>query len=69
MSCKKKITTALILVISLIMPTAVFANAAPVYLEWYPSFNIAPMDDCPIKLWVDMPYWELYTFYENSITY
>ncbi len=50
MSSKMKITTALMLVVSLIMPTAVFANAAPVYLERYPSFNIAPMDDCPIRV-------------------
>ena len=50
MGSKIKLTTALILVISLFVPNAAFANAAPVYLERYPSFNMAPMDDCPIRV-------------------
>ena len=45
-----RITVALILLFSLFMPGKVFANAAPVYLEKYPGFSIAPMQDCPLRV-------------------
>ncbi len=31
-----------------IMPITVYANSAPIYMSKYPSFEISPMQDCPV---------------------
>ncbi|MFZ7103151.1 MAG: hypothetical protein ACOWWO_10935 [Peptococcaceae bacterium] len=40
----------IILFLSLVIPVTAFANSAPVYLEKYPGFNIAPKEDSPLKV-------------------
>jgi hypothetical protein len=36
------------LLLSLLLPTTALANSTPVYMEQYPSFNIAPLNGTPI---------------------
>ncbi|TCO79811.1 hypothetical protein [Marinisporobacter balticus] len=47
---KVKKIVVFILIIILLVPITVFGNSSPVYLEKYPSFNIAPREDCPVKV-------------------
>ena len=44
------ITAVLIVVLSLGIPMTAFANSMPVYIDEYPAFDIAPMEDCPVKV-------------------
>lgn len=48
---KTRVLTVLILVsCCLSVPAAALANAGPVYMERYPGFGIAAMEDCPVRV-------------------
>lgn len=48
-ACKLK-GAVLVVLCFLLIPTAAYANAGPVYMENYPAFSIAPGEDSPIAV-------------------
>ena len=50
MVTRARLTVLLVLAVTFCNAATVWANSAPVYVESYPAFNIAPMSDAPIHV-------------------